>query len=593
MGQSIPITDYKNLRALRTKVHQDNRLANSSLRRIYGLDTETHGGDIFLIADSDGQFLDEITPDLCLDFLFSRRFQGTWNFFYYLTHDAEVILKLLGEELNSYKKTGSLRFSYEKYVLDYIPGRRLAIRKGNKSAVFFDIAQFYHTSLVDAYTKNIGRLPEDYLLMKKIRSEFSPRFYIRNKTKVRNYCIADCIYTKQLAKHWIELFYNITLFYPARWISSGYLAGKVLKNNDIDVPKFDSVPYSVQELAYRSYFGGRFEILKRGFIGTVFLYDINSAYPYALTKIPDITKGTWISSKKIQNDAVLGFFKVLIDVLDTQYIPPLAFRANHNIIFPSGKFVTYCTLADLLACKNVKYKILESFQFIPDVLVFPFKDFIEKMYTKRVQLQQNDDPRQLPLKILLNSIYGKTGEKVNGRIGNLFNPVLFATIPGITRAQLYEFVCTNGLEKEVVSFATDSICLTRDLGIDSKELGQYSLKAKATDGFFLQNGFYRLNGKWKQRGLGHLGAKDIEHLVTYEKNEKLFYKFKMTRSGRLRSSILQNSISEIGKFKTIEREVNLNADRKRFWLGTIRSIDDKIMNESMPLSLNYFSKELI
>jgi len=37
------------------------------------------------------------------------------------------------------------------------------------------------------------------------------------------------------------------------------------------------------------------------------------------------------------------------------------------------------------------------------------------------------------------------------------------------------------------------------------------------------------------------------------------------------------------------REINLNADMKRFWLGRIESMDDGIMNESMPLSLDYFA----
>ncbi len=70
-------------------------------------------------------------------------------------------------------------------------------------------------------------------------------------------------------------------------------------------------------------------------------------------------------------------------------------------------------------------------------------------------------------------------------------------------------------------------------------------------------------------------------------------KFKVLRSSRLRSSILQDNISNIGKFKTFEREVNLNADKKRFWLGEIKSIDSKIMNESMPISMSYFCKDEI
>jgi hypothetical protein len=35
-----------------------------------------------------------------------------------------------------------------------------------------------------------------------------------------------------------------------------------------------------------------------------------------------------------------------------------------------------------------------------------------------------------------------------------------------------------------------------------------------------------------------------------------------------------------GKITTFEKEVNLNADKKRFWLGEIESIDSRIMNGS-------------
>jgi len=63
----------------------------------------------------------------------------------------------------------------------------------------------------------------------------------------------------------------------------------------------------------------------------------------------------------------------------------------------------------------------------------------------------------------------------------------------------------------------------------------------------------------------------------------------VNRNSRLRSSIIQDRVSDIGKIKPITREFNLNADRKRFWLGRIESMDDGIMNESMPLFLNYFN----
>jgi len=115
----------------------------------------------------------------------------------------------------------------------------------------------------------------------------------------------------------------------------------------------------------------------------------------------------------------------------------------------------------------------------------------------------------------------------------------------------------------------------------------FSFEKSADDVFYLQNGFYRFNGSWKQRGLGHLGRKEIEHLDTFERDGKLYYRFKVLRSSRLRSSILQDKIQDIGKIKPFVREVNLNADRKRFWLGNLTAINHET-NDSMPISLNHF-----
>lgn len=144
-----------------------------------------------------------------------------------------------------------------------------------------------------------------------------------------------------------------------------------------------------------------------------------------------------------------------------------------------------------------------------------------------------------------------------------------------------------------MTFATDSICVTRKLEYDSDKLGNFSQADSATDVYYLQNGIYRFNGKWKQRGFGKLEGKDIEHLDTIELNGRLYYKLKVMRSTRLRSSVLQNRISEIGRIKCITREINLNADRKRLWLGNLASVDDAQENDSMPISLNFLNKTVL
>ena len=589
MAKSLSITNYKSLSNLWIR-HQDRRLANSELRPVFAVDTETNqNGDIMIIADSQGNYLDDITPDSCLKFLFSKRYQGAWNFFYNLTFDAEVILKTLGEVLYDYKRTRKLEFEYKDYKLEYIPAKKLSIRKGHHSSVFFDIFQFYHTSLVNAYQTNIEPLDKEYLDFKSKRSAFSTSFYTHYPNKVRNYCIRDCKLTKTLCDHWIKLFHDAFGFLPARWISSGYLAEKVLINNGIIIPKFDEIPYNVQDIAWKSYYGGRFEILKRGFIGNAYLYDINSAYPFAFANIPDVTRGKWSKRKSIHPDALLGFFKIKCNIPDCKYVPPFPFKTDDKLIFPAGEFVTFCTLDELLVCENPKYyTILESYQYLDDDPVYPYKTFVESIYSKRMQLKQEKDPLQLPLKTILNSIYGKTAQRVGNKIGNLFCPVIASTITGKTRAMLYSFVKEHDIEKQMVSFATDSIITTKKLDVNSKVLGKFALENQASDVYVLQNGIYRFNKNWKKRGIGNIGKKQIEHVDTIERNGKLYQMFKINRVNRLRTAILSNDIATIGKFRMIERKVDLNADRKRLWFEELRDINEPRLIDSLPISLNHF-----
>jgi len=55
----------------------------------------------------------------------------------------------------------------------------------------------------------------------------------------------------------------------------------------------------------------------------------------------------------------------------------------------------------------------------------------------------------------------------------------------------------------------------------------------------------------------------------------------------LRTAILSNSIREMGKFKTVERLVNLNADKKRIWFEDLVDLNDRKIIDSIPINLNY------
>ena len=60
---------------------------------------------------------------------------------------------------------------------------------------------------------------------------------------------------------------------------------------------------------------------------------------------------------------------------------------------------------------------------------------------------------------------------------------------------------------------------------------------------------------------------DRQYDDTIERDGRLYYKYVVNRTKQLASAIIQNKFDEIGRIKEETREVNLNGDDKRFWLG--------------------------
>jgi len=240
------------------------------------------------------------------------------------------------------------------------------------------------------------------------------------------------------------------------------------------------------------------------------------------------------------------------------------------------------------------YRIKNSWQFIPKNLDDrPYKEFVENMYNKRLELKLQGDALQLPLKTILNSIYGKTAQKQHGYIGNLFNPIICASITGKTRARMYDFVARSRLSDSVVSFATDSICFSKEVDIHSNALGALNLDKHSNDAYYLQNGIYRFGGDWKKRGLGRLKGKTFEHVKTIVKQGRIYLEMSEDRVSHLRSCIIQSRLHDIGRIKPERRLININSDRKRFWIGSLSSVDDATCNDSMPFSLNHIVSKAI
>ena len=604
MTGNIPESKLKDLSSLKTDVEQYRKLGETEKRKTFrGLDSETAKGDIFLICNSDGDYLDKITPDNLIRFLFNRNNQESTNFFYNLAFDGEVIIKaIFGKYLEfiprhllksikvNYRKN---KYVYYDYTIKYIPQKSLSISKGKKSASYYDASQFWNQSLIAAYEEHIRLIPDEQKSFKGKRKYFTNRFYRHNKKVIRQYCINDSIYAKELMEKRTESFFNLLGFHIARWISPAYLSEKALIKKKVQLPLFDSLTHVQQEFIYACSFGGRFEMCKRANIGFTATYDVNSAYPETLRNLPDFTNGYWIQDKTIHPLAAVGFYEIECNIPEDVYIAPFPFMIEKKLVFPVGHFITRVTLPELQGCPNPNwYKILSSEQFIPKTDYKPFKKIIESLYAERQKLKRKGDSSEYILKIIMNSMYGKFGafNKTNMTIGTMFFPPIFAAITGSTRAKLYEFAISNSLERDVVAFATDSITLTKKLDLpETKELGKFTLKEIASDTFYVQNGISRKDRTWKERGLGTIKGKRVNWHKTLLRNGIVYAMIKVLRNTRLKSAIKFKKTDSIGDLKETERELNLNADRGRFWESRITSTRMRTHNDSIPISMNHFT----
>lgn len=596
----VPVSKGRDLHSIGTKVQ--NRNANDvGWRQTVGVDTETDEGDIFLLADSLGNKLEY--PDVTFESVakFLLRHEGKWVFFHNLSYDADCILKLLPVSvLQQYRQSRRMDFELDGYSVTYIDRKQLTLRRGNHSVSCYDIAQYYDNKKLEvAYTENIGKpLPEGYLQMKDRRSEFGLRFFLRHKKAVTKYCVYDCMLAEQLADHWVNIFYRQFGFCPGRWVSAGYLAEKVLVRNEINIPLFSDIPFPAQELAWLCFYGGRFELIMRGYIGSCWLYDFNAAYPYALTLLPDLNDGRWVAGETLLRHAAAGYFHIRAYVDDSVKVAPFPFRTKMNkIVFPVGIFETFVTLDELRMVTGdpkIRYEILESQQFIPSKHCGrPFKRFIEEQYARRLALKERKDPLERAIKVVLNSMYGKTAQRVNNVMGNLFNPAIASFITGMTRAQLYSFVREHGLERDVVAFATDSVAVRKEIpGLHSLGLGQMKLDNHAHDVIFLSNGFYRFRNKWKRRGVGYDRERkvEIEHLDTRIGDDgQLYISVETTRTTHIKSGIRYNRLGSVGKIERYEKRIGLNSDRKRDWLDDLESLRDTKRCDSVPININRYA----
>ena len=645
---NIQRVKYEDIRFPRFGVAPRN---NPPLKKnVIGFDTETDKGKCSLISSSEGiHKICVARTDAFRFILDSRRYRGTLNFFWNLTYDTNAIIKWLDiEELGRLARYNRIK-TLDGFHIDMIPGKRLTIgrwyetKRGltvKDSVTFYDAANFYNKkSLVNAYQITFK---EEY--KKLVNAAEKINFPADEITDIDiQYCIEDSKVCQRLADHLVQA--TNRLMACDRYNSPASLAKAYLRQNLKEEYKPSKTPAG--KYSFNAFAGGRFECLKRGTwdfdnMGNrekegLYMHDVNSCYPFMMSKLPEIDPMRWEQSVVFEPDIFYGFYRCSVLIHECHISPVVIWHPEYNVrVYPTGIIKEiYLTSPEIQCLLDSGHEISIKEGWInpgTNNKAFPF---MEDLYKSRKELK--DDPLERVIKLISNSMYGCTVEKkvkpilyqadegsaircrgtndtkrcewysqdpgsfaecpVCGgfletcawgkeyKMGPFFNPAYGAYITAMSRIKLYQ----DSLRKidKVVMYATDSITFegrAKYLSI-GEELGQYDSYGPC-EGVVIGSGVYSFNHgeKFALRGFERL---DVGKLIDKAplNAEKLSHS--KNRPVKLKTAV-RSGIEELNVFHNVTKELDLSFDRKRIWDPkklTVRSLlRDRY--ESNPIILN-------
>lgn len=315
---------------------------------------------------------------------------------------------------------------------------------------------------------------------------------------------------------------------PRRWNGSGGITSNLFNRHDIKEHMAEH-PADIAKIIRYAYAGGRFEMVKYGQQTKTnsYAYDINSAYPEALTKLPSLAGGRWHSIAGDPGYAEYALYKIKATGNKSHLPQPLFSRDyNGSIVYPRIVSGWYWT-PEIEAVRKWadqgygKYEIEEALVFEPATEVKPFA-WIQDLYNERLKLQQAGDNAEVGIKLALNTAYGKLAQQVGFIPADGENPEIVPPyhqldyagyVTSYTRGKIFE----AALEQIhlVIAFETDALYVQTELYNlpIGEHLGEYR-ETVYTSLTYLNSGIYygaKSTGEtvFKMRGI-QLGTIDLD-----------------------------------------------------------------------------------
>jgi hypothetical protein len=488
-----------------------------------------------LLGNSEGLEIchPKLSTKACFELLIlsAQQFPHAINVAFGFTYDVSCMCKDLSwRHLRQLKDLNHT--TWQGYRIEHIPRKWFKLTYGNISIKIFDLHSFFASSLVSALEKwKIGPFAQNHAedafsfvispenvsvptisvlskmqeseivrVFKNLRSEFE----YKDIESIKLYMRLELKYTKVLAETLRKTFLDAG-YSPKSWHGPGALARMAFKRHDVYAAMAEC-PIDIRIASRYAFIAGRFEGKLAGHAkGKVYSADINSAYPYFCSRLPNLAKGRWRYGKNFEKDKFAIYHIRYESKPNGLGLYPLPYRDKHGgISWPHRVEGWYWAPEAELVKDDSNAEFVEAWYFDEiDPNDRPFA-FVNEYYHRRQLLKKIGNPAEYTFKIIINAIYGQLAQRVGWDRKNKKPPKTHQLewagfITSGCRAMVYRVAKDCG--KYLISIDTDGIYSLRPIRnvVNSDVMGEWKLETY-DDGLFWQSGIYGLKekGEWKK-----------------------------------------------------------------------------------------------
>jgi hypothetical protein len=350
---------------------------------------------------------------------------------------------------------------YGGWEFDCLWGKRFKIRpEGEQEWLYInDAGAFFQTSLLNALYKRSDRCEiseEEVAIITEGKArrahallDDDMRLYNRLENKSLEALMED------LARGFRQLGVKLG---KTEFHGPGQAAQKWAENQDgilLSNNAVSKLPNNIIEPLIASYYGGIFEILAHGHVpGDSYEYDINSAYPYGMVRLPCMC-GKW---ERGSDGGTFTLLHALVKGKDTHF-GPVPYRTKQRRIQRPEAAKGWYWKHELDAAS--KADLIESIT-IYDKIGYtktcdhenPVKD-LAKLYETRIRLGK-ESALGKAMKLIYNSLYGKFAQSIGDP--KVANVVFASLITSLCRSQILEAIATHPMgTRALLMVATDAV----------------------------------------------------------------------------------------------------------------------------------------